>query len=130
MRGFKVDRQQTELLERLDKRTFVSQPKPLGHSNWKELPDQHIIAYGKDKIRIRAEIFKRNAAANGNTYRCAECGKELVEDAAIGDPCRGEWHHLNNKPGMRCDCPENGRVLCRGCHVKRHPRIMSGKVNA
>jgi hypothetical protein len=33
----------------------------------------------------------------------------------------GDWDHIRNAPGERCDCPENGRVACRNCHRERHP---------
>lgn len=104
-----------------DKRSFLSQAKLIVGEC--DQPMYHIIAYGEDKAPIRAEIFRRNREENGGVNRCWKCRKRVTEQT-------GEWDHIRNKPGERCDCPENGRVACRDCHRLRHTRIMSGKVNA
>jgi hypothetical protein len=138
-RGFQRDRSATALMHFRDKRSFVSKPKII----WGECPIQidrlgrthemrpHLILYGQDKAPIRAEIFQRNREANGGVNRCVKCGTEVFEMMLVdyrddGQVIRrGEWHHVRNKPGERCDCPENGEVICGGplgCHRDEHPQ--------
>jgi hypothetical protein len=64
--------------------------------------------------------------------RCEKCNLLVWEMEMDGDGFwgPGEWHHIRNTAGERCDCPENGQVLCTSCHREGHPRTMSGKVSA
>jgi hypothetical protein len=39
----------------------------------------------------------------------------------------GEWDHIRNKPGERCDCPENGMVVAPKAHRERHLKPQFGK---
>jgi hypothetical protein len=138
-RGFKVDYEllrerqardpRHELLGGMDDpRTFVSLPKVTSHTNGKAVP--HILAFGIDKEKLRAEIFRRNRQAHGGVNRCVECHNEVYEDTTEEEfkgwsvPWNkiGEWHHIRNKPGERCDCVENGEVRCKRCHSKEHPK--------
>jgi hypothetical protein len=112
-----------------DKRSFISQPKAIpGDHNFAAgetfAPKPHLILYGKDKGPIRAEIFRRNREANGGVNRCWNCSKQVYEAVRYEEAnyFLGEWDHIRNKPGERCDCCENGRVSCRACHSERHPR--------
>jgi hypothetical protein len=128
-RGFKVDIQAT--FERFGYRwkrqrpplSFMSMPKFIRDDVGSLMP--HIIAYGDDKAPIRAEIFRRNREANGGENRCWKCGTTVFE-IAPDEFCFayvGEWHHLRNKSGQRCDCPENGVVACKACHIPEHPQV-------
>jgi hypothetical protein len=121
-RGFKVwNREWTEMFPDgfKDKRSFISQPKLIkgegeAHS--------HYVVWGKDKATVRAEIFQRNREANGGHNICCKCGRRISEGEPGGWTLRGEWNHIRNKPGERCDCPENGECLCPRCHRERHPK--------
>ena len=118
-RGFKKAIAATRLARFADDRSFVSQVKriPNGCPN-----EAHLLLYGAaDKGVIRAEIFKRNrekfTLAGVPVNRCEICGSRVFEHEEWR---RGHWHHIHNKPGMRCDCPENGCVLCEDCHSEQH----------
>lgn len=147
-RGFKSDRETTKLARssgwylpemddlsgdllrdvfRLsDPRSFVSLPKLIKGES--DLPKAHLVLYGKeDKARVRAEIFRRNREENGGNNKCWKCGCPLYEIATWNGGPVGEWDHIRNKPGERCDCPENGRVACRACHKPRHPQVQFGR---
>src|ERR1700674_1539408 len=112
----------------VDKRSFISQPKIIKGECAEPRP--HLILYGVDKAPIRAEIFKRNREKHKLTILsiCETCGELVQEfdDGASPYPL-GEWAHVRNKPGERCDCPENGRVACRACHSERHPKPQFGR---
>jgi hypothetical protein len=109
-----------------DKRSFISQSKAIKGECDEAIP--HLILYGRDKGPIRAEIFKEDRAFNGGVNRCWNCKREVTEDSGGRvERMRGEWDHVRNKPGTRCDCPENGRVACRNCHSERHPKPQFGK---
>lgn len=148
MRGFKKD--VTATLEALatgmlqDRRSFISMPKVTGDPvfvlgiPFTGQAKPHLILYGDDKGPVRAEIFRRNREANGGTNRCWKCKCVVYENeeaAQMAAPpnfimkwwSRGEWDHIRNKSGQRCDCPENGRVGCRSCHKERHPRVKLGE---
>ena len=116
-RGFRKDTDATMCARFEDKRSFISLPK-LTHGTDAE---SHLILYGKDKAILRAEIFRRNRAQFRDGYpRCAKCNRIVSELSESS--CGGEWHHIRNKPGERCDCAENGEVLCRRCHRPEHPQ--------
>jgi hypothetical protein len=121
-RGFKRDRQATSCVRFLDKRSFMSQEKQIGPHG-----GIHFILYGADKGPMREQIFHRNRENNGGENRCVKCGRRVYEhvhedlQAHFG----GEWHHIRSKPGERCDCPQNGEVVCggaTGCHRNEHPK--------
>lgn len=119
LRGFKRDRISSAHVLFLDKRSFMSQVKKIGSHG-----GIHFILFGKDKAPVRAEIFRRNREANGGENRCWNCGTSVFE-VAPDEFCFayvGEWDHIRNGAGERCDCPENGRVACRRCHRERHPQ--------
>ena len=133
MRGFKRDERATRealatgFLE--DRRSFISQPKAIKGEC--DEPKPHLLLQGKDKGPIRAEIFRRNREENGGLNRCWKCKRHVFEENLYwsgpdGVVRSGEWDHIRNKPGERCDCPENGRVACRECHKERHPRPQFG----
>lgn len=129
-RGFQVDHQAT-LLRFGGRRwwpgdSFVSKPKFIEGDG----EEAHLLLYGKaDKGAIRAEIFRRNREANAGVNKCVECGMQVYEFITTTEleRRRGDWDHIRNKPGERCDCPENGQVLCVDCHRKKHVRVLSGK---
>lgn len=136
-RGFKKDLPATEAAHFSDPRSFISLPKRIdgeGPRDYAELfydLRPHLILYGVDKAPIRAEIFRRNREENGGENRCWKCGQIVFEDAPEGAYYRGQWHHLRNKPGMRCDCVFNGVVSCSGtCHQTEHVQVQlrSGKI--
>jgi hypothetical protein len=114
-----------------DKRSFISQPKAIKGECAEPRP--HLLLEGVDKGPIRAEIFRRNREANKGTNRCVKCGQAVAEDlhtCITGPRRKGDWHHVRNKPGTRCDCPENGEVICgdpAGCHSREHPQPQFGK---
>jgi hypothetical protein len=120
-RGFKRSIVETMARRFEDDRSFISQYKIIVNG----CPNRnHLVLYGReDKAPIRAEIFRRNRELWNGVNRCMQCRKQTWEDS-------GEWDHIENKPGKRCDCPENGQVLCSGCHKKKHVHVMSGKVSA
>ena len=122
-RGFKRDQAATLLAEFKNRRSFVSQPKTIEGEGAD--PKPHLILHGQDKGQIRAEIFRRNREANGGVNRCWKCGREVFEQShyPITMDMQGQWHHLRNKPGQRCDCPENGVVSCETCHRPEHPQV-------
>lgn len=120
MRGFKKDIQDTAAAKFRDRggrhrkcRSFISLPKVTPHTNG--VPQPHLILYGVDKGPIRAQIFERSRKANG-VARCWNCGVMVAETPEEEIPQKGEWDHAENAPALRCDCPENGRVACAGCH--------------
>lgn len=123
-RGFRRDEAATLAARFEDYRSFVSQPKRIPNGCPNEV---HLVLYGfEDKAPIRAAIFRRNREkhhlAGMSINRCEECGHRVFE----GDEWpsrRGEWDHVRNGSGERCDCPENGRVLCQECHRHRHPQV-------
>jgi hypothetical protein len=126
-RGFKIDRTGTFCLHFRDKRSFLSQTKIIPDECI--YPRSHLILYGKDKISIRAEIFKRNRQANGGVNRCEKCKCLIYEKQPLETfgSIKGDWHHIRNEPGTRCDCPENGECLCYLCHHAMHPHVQFGK---
>lgn len=87
---------------------------------------KHVILWGLDKSAMRAEIFCANRNTNGGINKCVKCGNRVIErpeeDAGYAVNAIGEWHHIRNKPGERCDCVENGEVRCKRCHSKEHPK--------
>jgi hypothetical protein len=112
-----------------DERSFVSEPKIIKGEC--DRPKAHLVLYGEhDKGIIRAEIFRENRQANGGINRCWNCGQAVLEHETWITMELGEWDHIRNKPGERCDCVANGRVSCRECHRKRHPRPMLGQRRA
>lgn len=125
-RGFKKDFVATSLAhinkQLSDPRSFISLPK---HTHGDEAVP-HLILYGLDKGPIRAEIFRRDREnhhlAGMDINRCRNCGKRVFESGWIGR--NGEWDHILSKAGQRCDCPENGRVVCRACHRASHKQVM------
>lgn len=125
MRGFKKDRQASAHVAFLDKRSFMSQEKQIGDHG-----GIHFILYGKDKAPMREIIFRENREANGGFNVCVECRRRVVEGAQEGSGLRGEWHHLRSKPAERCDCSQNGAVICVGCHRNKHVRPQFGKREA
>ena len=130
-RGFKKNKRATR--EALatgflqDKGSFISQSKVIKGECEEARP--HLLLEGMDKRTIRAEIFRRNRQASLDGYNhCWKCSL-LVTEAQGSAPwlgSKGEWDHIRNKAGERCDCPENGRVACRDCHKKRHPQTQFG----
>lgn len=128
-RGFKRDLQATADAYRLGtlvdkkRRSFISLPKFIEGEG--EVP--HLILYGADKGPIRAAIFKlnRESRGGGNLNRCSKCFRIVSEDS--DEPwTQGQWDHIRNKNGERCDCIANSRVLCDTCHRLRHPRTKFG----
>ena len=113
-----------------DKRSFISQPKIIKGECEEARP--HLLLAGVDKAPVRAEIFRRNREKNGGVNRCVKCNILLLEHSPVIDRYGlGEWHHIRKKPGQRCDCPENGEVVCggrSGCHRKLHPQVQFGTV--
>jgi hypothetical protein len=115
-----------------DKGSFISQPKAIKGEC--EGPKPHLVLKrgSADMAVVRAEIFRRNRAKYKGGCRCEGCGDEVfehLEDSEVGKwgMQRGEWHHIRNKAGERCDDPENGEVICHRCHSERHPRPQFGK---
>ena len=122
-RGFKLDiiltqatRDSSGLLN--DPRSFVSLPKVTPHTNGVALP--HLILYGIDKGVIRHMLFEESRRANGDA-RCRKCGCRVSENQ-YGTLPDGEWDHIENSPGLRCDCCVNGQILCPTCHRPKHPQ--------
>lgn len=105
-RGFQVDREATANHKFLDRRSFISKPKLLHQENI-----GHYILYGKDKSNAHDLVMYLSDGI------CAICKK----------PCtwEGEWDHIGNRGGERCDCVGNGRwvhgFLSKDkCHQVRH----------
>ena len=79
----------------------------------------------------RAEIYRQ---AGGEVQLIIEPGKQRIQQAinirsAMCQGCErphpvswydSEWDHLNHKQWNRCDCVENGRIVCRAFHQRRH----------
>lgn len=125
-RGFKRDIQATADAYRLGtlvdkkRRSFISLPKSIpGHSG-----DVHVLLFGDDKGPMRAVVFSHNRQRHQGINRCELCGKRVVESGFV--VLIGEWDHIRNGPGERCDCHENARVVCQPCHRLRHPRTKFG----
>ena len=130
-RGFRVDHQETSLsrLEGanprlLDPRSFLSKEKVTPHTNGEA--KTHFMLYGADKSAMRAEIFVASRESNSGVPRCWNC-RERVYEYGNG-PDVGHWHHISNKAGERCDCRDNGAVLCAACHHKEHIQVMVPRV--
>src|ERR1035437_8755490 len=104
-----------------DRRSFISMPKAIPGECGE--PRSHALLYGADKVLTRMLIFQRNRAENRGVNRCCDCGKVVYEDFSSAGYFTGEWHHVRNKSGQRCDCLDNGLVTCRFCHKKRHVRV-------
>lgn len=105
-RGFQIDREATANHKFLDRRSFISKPKLLHQENI-----GHYILYGKDKSNAHDLVMYLSDGI------CAICKK----------PCtwEGEWDHIGNRGGERCDCVGNGRwvhgFLSKDkCHQVRH----------
>lgn len=125
-RGFKVDKEATRLACLDNTKSFVSQPKAIPGEC--DEPRPHLILYGQDKRMMRSTIFQHNREKNHGTTRCAECNRRVWEEGAAGRGIlAGEWHHVRNKGGERCDCQENGEVRCRECHGREHPKPQFGQ---
>lgn len=136
-RGFKKDLLATELayatknLMDEKRRSFVSLPKVIEGECTE--PQPHLILYGeKDKGVVRAEIFRLNRLENDGVNRCWKCKRPVAEyptdlDEMLGNTPQGDWDHIRNSPGTRCDCESNGRVSCRACHSERHLQVKFGK---
>jgi hypothetical protein len=124
-RGFKVDREATEAAQFLDKRSFISMPKLIVGEN--EFPEPHFLLMGEDKALTRADIFRLNYIDHQPVHRCYKCRKVVVEYRASPFDIMGQWHHLRNKPGTRCDCVPNGVVSCPDCHREAHPHPQFGR---
>lgn len=107
-RHAKVDRNTTELFIQggifLDRKSFVSGKGCL-------------YLEGKDKSNQRWEVFE---AAEGT---CWDCGVFASWET-------GQWDHIKNKPGERCDCLHNSRWSCAACHRKRHVQVGGSKRSA
>ena len=127
-RGFKVDHERTQHIFNVKRwrpgMSFISQPKIIKGECTE--PKPHLILIGEDKGPIRAEVFRRNREAHSGLNRCAGCGFVVSEQDTYGERL-GHWHHIRNKAGERCDCPENGQVLCNWCHKQEHPQVQFGK---
>jgi hypothetical protein len=122
-RGFKRDEGRTLAMRFEDERSFVSQPKAIKGEC--DVPRPHLVLYGfEDKTRVRKIIFDKNRQESRDGFaHCWECGCLVGEETSgLGFP-RGEWDHIRNNAGQRCDCPENGRVACPACHRQRHVRV-------
>ena len=76
-RGFKVCHTSTGIARIQgfvkDARSFASTEKAI-EGEWDGRPHVHLILYGKDKVRIRAMIFRRNREENGGQQKCWKCG--------------------------------------------------------
>lgn len=136
-RGFKRDHTLTQLAHEgmsslfpgvmADSRSFVSLPKVTPHTNGKEEP--HLVLWGKDKGVIRKIIFHFNRIMNGEN-RCHKCGAIVREyPGNYGCAPVGHWHHVDDAPAERCDCPDNGRVACPKCHSDEHVKTQFGMGN-
>lgn len=132
-RGFKVNNTATAIarislyIEHPD--SFISTEKRIV-GEWNDEPHTHLVLFGQDdKGVVRAIIFERNREENGGINRCWKCGAEVLEfvQYASTEHYLGEWDHIRNKAGERCDCPENGRVACRSCHRERHVQTQFSK---
>ncbi len=118
-----------------DPASFLSQPKAIKGENM-DGPAPHLLLGPKDKGRMRVQIFLRNRQKHGGINRCDECSHPVIEfkeDIFNIQQRPGEWDHIRNQPGTRCDCIDNARVLCggrEGCHSKRHlrPRFGPSKI--
>lgn len=129
-RGFHKDRTATEAAHFADPRSFISLPKIIKDECTEAKP--HLVLYGEEDIhRARIEVFRRNRAENGilseGIAQCWKCHRLLLEYADDLDPLRAHWHHLRNKPGTRCDCPDNSAVSCAACHRPEHPQTQFGR---
>ena len=122
LRGFKRDKAATDAIYFSDARSFISLPKLIVGECTE--PKAHMILFGKDKATIRIQIFRINRDCNGNNHcwKCKMIVYEYRESVAAACPNAGEWDHIRNKPGTRCDCIANARVACRHCHSERHPK--------
>lgn len=122
MRGFKKSHVETETYKFLDHRSFISQEKQIGDHG-----GSHFLLYGADKSWMREIIFRENREANGGFNVCWKCKVRVFEHAEEGNPRRGQWHHLENKPGRRCDCKANSAVTCSSCHSSEHIKVRWSK---
>ena len=98
-RGFKRDHVATEAARFADDRSYISLEKD---------GIAHELLFGIDK-ELRFETIAKQ------TKRiCAKC-KKFAPD--------GEWHHVKNGPGERCDCLHNAEWRHTECHsVIEHPQ--------
>ena len=110
-RGFKRDPFLTRNRQFLDKRSYVSQLKSING----EREQNHLVLYGEDKAIQRAVIADRDG------FLCRKCGKHV-------DCTEGEWHHVENSAGKRCDCQHNSEWRCKSCHSPlEHPQVQWSK---
>lgn len=124
-RGFHKDLPATEAAHFSDARSFISLPKIIKGECTE--PKPHLVLFGVDKGPVRAEIFRLNRLKNGGVNRCWKCNRPVAEyprdlDELFDNTPRGDWDHVRNASGERCDCESNGRVACRQCHSERHLR--------
>ena len=115
-----------------DEGSFISQPKAIKGEC--DEPRSHLLLEGLDKGPIRAEIFRRNREVNhnvvGGTAHCWNCGRTVFEtlpESIAKVELIGQWDHIRNKPGERCDCPENGARCLLDLSQRTHPQTQFGK---
>lgn len=63
-----------------------------------------------EEILDRNLAHVRNVLARAQKYRCGDCGQRKPL----------QHHHIKHKSQGRDDRPENGVMLCQGCHNRRH----------
>ena len=112
-RGFKLAIEATNLARKhgifKDKRSFYGFKV--------EAPNRiHRLLHGKDKSAQRQLIYDRDGGM------CKLCP---VPHFVNWD--EGEWHHIKNVPGERCDCTHNGAWACKTAHKKQHVHTRFGE---
>lgn len=103
----KVDREATAKRHFLDKRSFV---------NLKGLP----FLYGQDMRVMRDAVLSRD------DFRCVECGEHPDYGNHTLSDCPLEIDHIASRGKGGADNMDNLQTLCRGCHVKKHGRVVGG----
>lgn len=98
-KGFRRDEQATRSANFRDPDSFVTLPK---------FGEPHVILYGLDKEAQRSRLFTRERS------RCQRCGKRVNWSGEFWE--QGEWSHIEDKAGKKCDCLHNAELLCHDCH--------------
>jgi hypothetical protein len=99
LNGFKRDEQATRDAHFEDADSYVTLPK---------FGEPHVILAGLDKEKQRRALFAREKSI------CQGCGRRVYWDGEIWQ--KGEWSHIKDKPGEKCDCDHNAQLLCHDCH--------------
>jgi hypothetical protein len=99
LNGFKRDEEATGKAGFLDRASYVTLPK---------FGEPHVILHGLDKEAQRRALFAREKSI------CQKCSIRVYWEGPLWQV--GEWSHIEDSIGKKCDCLHNAELLCHNCH--------------